>query len=147
MQTHSNATQQSQHPALLHSAVLTHSITAQWSEQAASCLSAAAAAAAAASQAGTVTFSGQVVYSSYEQWLADADKHCVAPGTPYSWQPGGTHFQFFDLIVTINFVQHKVRCLARAAHTKQCHLPKPLVGTVGLQGDAHSWPMLQWQQQ
>jgi hypothetical protein len=51
--------------------------------------SAASAAAAAAAQAGTVTFSGQVVYSSYEQWLADVDKHCVAPDTPYSWQPGG----------------------------------------------------------
>jgi hypothetical protein len=47
------------------------------------------AAAAAAAQTGTVTFSGQVVYSSYEQWLGDAAKHCVEPGTPYSWQPGG----------------------------------------------------------
>ncbi|KAF6262646.1 hypothetical protein COO60DRAFT_1699201 [Scenedesmus sp. NREL 46B-D3] len=44
--------------------------------------------------AGTVNFSGQVVYSSYEQWLADADKHCVAPGTPYSWQPGVTQEMF-----------------------------------------------------
>jgi hypothetical protein len=50
---------------------------------------AAAAGAAAAAQAGTVTFNGQVVYSSYEQWLADVDRHCVAPDTPYSWQPGG----------------------------------------------------------
>lgn len=39
-------------------------------------------------QAGTVVFDGQTTYTSYEQWLADADKHCVPPGTPYSWQPG-----------------------------------------------------------
>jgi hypothetical protein len=40
------------------------------------------------SQAGVVIFDGQTVYSSYEQWLADVDKHCVPPDTPYSWHPG-----------------------------------------------------------
>uniref|UniRef100_A0A383W6F9 ASCH domain-containing protein n=1 Tax=Tetradesmus obliquus TaxID=3088 RepID=A0A383W6F9_TETOB len=44
--------------------------------------------------AGTVTFSGQVVYSSYEQWLGDVTLHCVEPGTPYSWQPGITKEMF-----------------------------------------------------
>lgn len=39
-------------------------------------------------QAGVVVFDGQTEYTSYEQWLADVDKHCVQPGTPYSWQPG-----------------------------------------------------------
>lgn len=39
-------------------------------------------------QAGIVVFDGQTKYTSYEQWLADVDKHCVPPGTPYSWQPG-----------------------------------------------------------
>eukprot|EP00879_Flechtneria_rotunda_P027327 GHRR01029272.1.p4 GENE.GHRR01029272.1~~GHRR01029272.1.p4 ORF type:complete len:103 (+),score=43.91 GHRR01029272.1:269-577(+) len=39
---------------------------------------------------GSVTFGGQVHYSSYEQWAADVDKHCLAPGTPYSWQSDTT---------------------------------------------------------
>lgn len=47
-----------------------------------------------ACQAGTVVFSGQIRYSSYEQWLADADKHCVPPGTPYSWQQGASEVNY-----------------------------------------------------
>lgn len=45
-------------------------------------------------QAGVVVFDGQTEYTSYEQWLADVDKHCVQLGTPYSWQPGEHHSVF-----------------------------------------------------
>lgn len=41
------------------------------------------------SQAGTVVFSGQVGYTSFEQFAADEHLHRVPPvGTPYGWQPG-----------------------------------------------------------
>lgn len=39
-------------------------------------------------QAGVVVFDGQTMYTTYEQWCADVDRHRVPPGTPYSWQPG-----------------------------------------------------------
>jgi hypothetical protein len=39
-------------------------------------------------QAGTVVFDGQTAYTSYEQFLADVDKHCVQPGSTYAWEPG-----------------------------------------------------------
>jgi hypothetical protein len=39
-------------------------------------------------QAGTVTFTCQIEYTSFDQWAADVDKHCVPLDTPYSWKPG-----------------------------------------------------------
>jgi hypothetical protein len=39
-------------------------------------------------QAGVVVFDGVTVYSSFEHWAADEDRHCVPPGSPYGWQPG-----------------------------------------------------------
>ena len=42
----------------------------------------------AASIVGHITFSGVKVYTTYEEWLSDANLHCVPADSVYAFQPG-----------------------------------------------------------